>query len=294
MISHVRGKERSPSHISPPIADHRSAANPPGMNTSANSPAIFAPFVQKTPCKSSAMNTSAKFARNYSRMNTSKISVLQVAWNEHLQKNGEGGTPLRHMTAPLAAPTPNGAAPLSPGATRTRSEKIPPMPHDTMQALEIRPATEADVPLVLELIRKLAEYGDLASEVSTTETDVRAALFGPERVAHAVIAYVGSEPAGFALYTYTFASFLGRPGIFVEDLFVEQARRGAGIGKALLCHLARLGRQRGCGRLEWAVLNWNEQAMEFYQNLGAVPLDEWTTFRLTGGALEQLASQAAP
>jgi GNAT superfamily N-acetyltransferase len=168
------------------------------------------------------------------------------------------------------------------------------MPHHTAQALEIRPATEADVSLVLGLIRKLAEFGDLASEVSATEADVRAALFGPERIAHAILAYLASEPAGFALYTFTFSSFLGRPGIYVEDLFVEQARRGAGIGKALLAHLARIGRERGCGRLEWSVLNWNEQAMEFYQNLGAVPLDEWTTFRLTGDALERLASQAAP
>src|SRR5882724_9631956 len=155
---------------------------------------------------------------------------------------------------------------------------------------EIRPARESDTLLLLGFIRKLAEYGDLSDEVSTTEADVRAALFGPQRVAEAVIAYAGGQPVGFALYSYTFSSFLGRPGIYVEDLFVEQSHRGGGIGKALLAHLARIGRERGCGRLEWSALNWNERAMEFYQDLGALPMDEWTTFRLTGDALDRLAS----
>ncbi len=158
-------------------------------------------------------------------------------------------------------------------------------------ALQIRPATEADVPLVFGFIRKLAEYGDLSDEVSAVEADVRAALFGTRPVAEAVLAYWGSEPAGFALYSYTFSSFLGKTGIYIEDLYVEQGYRNKGIGKALLVHLARLGRRLGCGRLEWAVLNWNERAMEFYQDLGAVPMDEWTTFRLAGEALDRLASQ---
>jgi len=158
------------------------------------------------------------------------------------------------------------------------------------EPLEIRVAQEADTPLVLGFICKLADYGDLADEVTTTEADVRAALFGPERVAEALIAYAGKQPVGFALYSYTFSSFLGRPGIYVEDLFVAQSYRGGGIGKALLVHLARIGQARGCGRLEWAALNWNERAMEFYQDLGAVPMDEWTTFRLTGEALDRLAS----
>jgi GNAT superfamily N-acetyltransferase len=162
-----------------------------------------------------------------------------------------------------------------------------------LQNLEIRRAEEKDTTLVLSFIRKLADYGDIADEVAVTEADIRAALFGPQRVAEAVIAYEGSEPVGFALYSYNFSSFLGRPGLYVEDLFVEQSRRGGGIGKALLVHLARIGRARGCGRLEWAALNWNEQAMEFYQNLGALPMDEWTTFRLTGDALDRLASGAA-
>jgi GNAT superfamily N-acetyltransferase len=161
---------------------------------------------------------------------------------------------------------------------------------DVASALKIRAATEADVELLYRFIRKLAEYGDLSDEVSATVNDVRAALFGPEAVAEALLAYWGEQPAGFALYSYTFSSFLGKTGIYIEDLYVEQGYRNKGIGKALLIHLARLGRQLGCGRLEWAVLNWNERAMEFYQDLGAVPMDEWTTFRLTGEGLDRLAS----
>ena len=156
--------------------------------------------------------------------------------------------------------------------------------------LQIRPAKESDAPLVLDFIRKLAEYGDISSETTVNGADLRAALFGPRPVAEAILAYVGGEPAGFAVYSFTFSSFMGKPGIYVEDLFVEYQFRSRGIGKALLVTLARLGRERGCGRLEWSVLNWNEQAMEFYQDLGAVPMEEWTTFRLTGEALERLAA----
>jgi GNAT superfamily N-acetyltransferase len=162
---------------------------------------------------------------------------------------------------------------------------------DVASTLKIRAATEADVELVFGFIRKLAEYGDLSDEVTATVHDVRAALFGPNAVADATLAYWGEQPVGFALYSYTFSSFLGKTGIYIEDLYVEQGYRNKGIGKALLVHLARIGQQLGCGRLEWAVLNWNERAMEFYQDLGAVPMDEWTTFRLTGEALDHLASQ---
>ena len=160
---------------------------------------------------------------------------------------------------------------------------------DDDMTLEIKAATEADVPVILTFIRKLAEYGDISDEVAANEDDIRAALFGAHPVAAAVLAVVGNEPAGFAIYSYTFSSFLGRPGMFVEDLYVENAYRSRGVGKALLVHLAKLAQQRSCGRLEWAVLNWNERAMEFYQDLGAVPMDEWTTFRLTGEALDRLA-----
>jgi len=158
-------------------------------------------------------------------------------------------------------------------------------------AVTIRAAGEGDVVLILLFIRKLAEYGDISDEVFATEDDIRSALFGQHPVAAAVIASVGDEPAGFALFSYTFSSFLGRPGMFVEDLYVENAHRSRGVGKALLVHLAKLARERSCGRLEWAVLNWNERAMEFYQELGAEPMDEWTTFRLDGNALERLASE---
>jgi GNAT superfamily N-acetyltransferase len=164
------------------------------------------------------------------------------------------------------------------------------MPKKERVEVNVRPAGEVDIRLILTFIRKLAEYGDIADQVSATEDDVSEALFGRERVADAIIAYAGSDPVGFAIYSYSFSSFHGRPAIYVEDLFVEQAYRGGGIGKALLVYIAQLGRQRGCARLEWSVLNWNERAMEFYQDLGAVPMEEWTTFRLTGDALERLAS----
>jgi GNAT superfamily N-acetyltransferase len=156
--------------------------------------------------------------------------------------------------------------------------------------VQIRTATEADAPLLYDLIRKLAEYGDISDEVSATEADVRAAISGPHPLAEAILAYVGDEPAGFAMYSFSFASFLGKPGIYIEDFFVEQAHRNRSIGKRMLVYLAKLGRERGCGRLEWSVLNWNEGAMEFYQSFGAVAMDEWTTFRLTGEALERLAT----
>jgi GNAT superfamily N-acetyltransferase len=124
--------------------------------------------------------------------------------------------------------------------------------------LAIRPAAEADVPLVLGFIHKLAEYGDISDEVFASEADVRAALFGANRVAEALLAFIGAEPAGFALYSFSFASFMGKPGIYIEDFFVEQKFRKRGIGRHLLVHIATLGRERGCGRLEWSVLNWNE------------------------------------
>jgi len=182
---------------------------------------------------------------------------------------------------------------MLPEQTATRNSADDKMTDNNM-TLEIRAATEADVPLILSFIRKLAEYGDISDEVAASEDDIRAALFGPHPVAAAVLACVGAEPAGFALYSYTFSSFLGRPGMFIEDLYVENAHRSRGVGKALLVHLAKLAQQRSCGRLEWAVLNWNERAMEFYQDLGAEPMDEWTTFRLGGEALERLASEQQP
>jgi GNAT superfamily N-acetyltransferase len=161
----------------------------------------------------------------------------------------------------------------------------------TAPALRIVPATEADVPVLLAFIRKLAEYEKLADEVEATEEHVRSALFGPNRVAEALLAFLGGEPVAFAVFFHNFSTFLGRPGIYLEDLFVDPPQRGKGIGKALLVELARLARARNCGRLEWAVLDWNESAIEFYRSLGAVAMEDWTIFRLTGDALARLAEE---
>jgi GNAT superfamily N-acetyltransferase len=161
----------------------------------------------------------------------------------------------------------------------------------TISGFEIRPATETDVPLILAFIKKLAAYERLAPEVVATEEGLRATLFGARPYAEVVIAYYASEPVGFALFFHNFSTFVGRPGLYLEDLYVDERQRGKGCGKALLVHLARLAVERGCGRLEWAVLDWNEPAINFYKSLGAVPMDEWTVFRVTGDALERLANR---
>ena len=153
----------------------------------------------------------------------------------------------------------------------------------------IRPAVEADVPLVLALIRELAEYERLADEVTATEADLREALFGPAPGAEAVIAMVGERPAGFALYFHNFSTFAGKRGLYLEDLYVRPEHRGQGIGRRLLRHLAGVARERGCRRFEWAVLDWNEPAIRFYRRIGAVPMDGWTVYRVTGAALDRLA-----
>lgn len=155
-------------------------------------------------------------------------------------------------------------------------------------AVEIRPATERDVPAILTLIRALAEYEKLAHEVVATEDRLRGSLFGNAPAAEALMAWAGDDAVGFALYFRSFSTFLGRPGMYLEDLFVEPAWRGRGIGRALLSRVARTAVERGFGRLEWAVLDWNEPALGFYRRLGAEPLDEWTVYRVTGGALVRL------
>ena len=154
--------------------------------------------------------------------------------------------------------------------------------------LRIVPATERDVAVILNFIRKLAEYEKLSHQVAATEELLRDTLFGGRRVAEVLIAYLGDEPAGFALFFHNFSTFLGRPGIYLEDLFVEPAHRGKGIGKALLTEIAKIARERNCGRLEWAVLDWNRPAIDFYRGLGAVPLEDWTLFRVTGEVLDNL------
>ena len=157
--------------------------------------------------------------------------------------------------------------------------------------LVIRPAIEADVPLVLELIRALAEYERLAHAVVATEDVLRASLFGPQPGAEVLIAEMEGEPAGFALFFHNFSTFLGRRGLYLEDLFVRPDYRGQGVGRALLARLAAIAVARGCGRFEWAVLDWNEPAIGFYRALGAVPLSDWIVHRVTGEALTRLASE---
>jgi GNAT superfamily N-acetyltransferase len=156
----------------------------------------------------------------------------------------------------------------------------------------IRPATAADTRTICGLIRALAEYERLGHEVVLDESQVREYLFGPRRYAEVLLAEEAGEIVGFALFFHNFSTFLGRPGIYLEDLFVTPEHRGQGHGKALLRALARLALERGCGRLEWSVLDWNETAIEFYRSLGAEPMNDWTVYRLTGEALRALGEQS--
>ena len=152
----------------------------------------------------------------------------------------------------------------------------------------IRAAARADVPELLRLIRELAVYEKLEDQAQGTEPALAAALFGPRPVCEALVAQVAGRPVGFALYFNTFSTFLCKPGLYLEDLFVEPAHRGSGIGKALLVRLAAIAVERDYGRFEWRVLDWNEPSIRFYENLGAQPLSDWTTYRLTGDALHSL------
>ena len=155
----------------------------------------------------------------------------------------------------------------------------------------IRPATRGDVPVILELIQGLAEYEKLAQECVATEAALDETLFGARPQAEVIIALADGTPAGFALFFPNYSTFLAKQGLYLEDLFVKPAFRGRGIGKALLVHLAQLAVSRRCGRLEWSVLDWNEDAIRFYESLRAKAMDEWTVYRVTGPALEQLAGQ---
>lgn len=154
----------------------------------------------------------------------------------------------------------------------------------------IVPATEKDVPLIRELILELAEYEHaLPGEAPVTKKDLAKTLFGKQPAAEVLIAYLGDEPAGFALFFHNYSTWLGKRGIFLEDLFVRPRARKHGIGFALLRELARIALERDCGRMDWSVLNWNELAISFYKRIGAKPMDDWTTFRLTGDALAHVA-----
>lgn len=160
-----------------------------------------------------------------------------------------------------------------------------------MSEFEIRPTTVDDVPVILSFIQKLADYEKLSHEVVATEDGLREVLFGERRYAETVIAYYQNQPVGFALFFHNFSTFLGKPGIYLEDLFVDIEHRGKGFGKALLVYLARLAQERNCGRFEWSVLDWNEPSIKFYESLGARPLSDWTMYRLTGEALKKLAAE---
>ena len=157
---------------------------------------------------------------------------------------------------------------------------------------QIRPARVEDVPIILQLIRDLATYERAPDEVSATEEQLVDVLFGERPAAEVLLAFEGQSPVGFAVYFYNFSTWLGRPGLYLEDLFVKPEKRGKGYGRALLVELAKIARDRGCGRMEWAVLNWNEPAIKFYRALGAKPMDEWTVFRLTRDEIAKLADAA--
>jgi GNAT superfamily N-acetyltransferase len=156
----------------------------------------------------------------------------------------------------------------------------------------IRPATPDDVPLVLSFIRQLAEYERLSHEAVMTEESLRESLFGARPSAEVLLGYAGAAPVGFAVFFHNFSTFLGRRGLYLEDLFIIPEMRGRGFGKAMLIELARIAVARRCGRFEWAVLDWNEPAIGFYKKLGAVPMQDWTIFRVTGDALQRLANGA--
>src|SRR5438046_6367735 len=153
----------------------------------------------------------------------------------------------------------------------------------------IRDATVADIPIILQLIRDLATYERAPNEVRATETQLIDVLFGEKPVAEALLAFEDETPIGFAVFFHNFSTWLGKPGLYLEDLFVKPEKRGKGYGHALLVDLAKIARDRGCGRMEWSVLNWNEPAIQFYRKLGAKPMEEWTVFRLTRDGIGELA-----
>jgi GNAT superfamily N-acetyltransferase len=160
------------------------------------------------------------------------------------------------------------------------------------KTLQIRPARVDDVPIILQLIRDLATYERAPEEVVATEEQLIGVLFGERPAAEVLLAFEDEAPVGFALYFYNFSTWLGRPGLYLEDLFVKPEKRGKGYGRALLVDLAKIARDRGCGRMEWAVLDWNEPAIKFYRALGATPMHEWTVFRLTREEISKLANAA--
>src|SRR5437667_4328090 len=162
----------------------------------------------------------------------------------------------------------------------------------TADNFQIRPAQVQDVPIILDLIRDLATYERAPDQVTATGEQLVDVLFGERPAAEVLLAFEGQSPVGFAVFFYNFSTWLGRPGLYLEDLFVRPEKRGKGYGRALLIELAKIGRDRGCGRMEWAVLDWNGPAIKFYRSLGAKPMHEWTVFRLTREEIGKLASAA--
>ncbi|HJX25497.1 MAG TPA: GNAT family N-acetyltransferase [Chthoniobacterales bacterium] len=156
---------------------------------------------------------------------------------------------------------------------------------------EIRPARVEDVPIILQLIRDLATYERAPNDVTATEEQLAEVLFGARPSAEVLLAFEQDTAVGFAVFFHNFSTWLGRPGLYLEDLFVKPEVRGKGYGRALLVHLAKIARERGCGRMEWAVLDWNDPAIQFYRKLGAKPMDEWTVFRMTSDGIAKLAGQ---
>jgi GNAT superfamily N-acetyltransferase len=159
------------------------------------------------------------------------------------------------------------------------------------EAITIRQASVDDVSLILAFVKELAEYEHLSHAVVATEDQIRSSLFGPRPYAECVFACIEGQAVGFALFFHNYSTFLGQPGLYLEDLYVKPNVRGKGVGRHLLVYLAQLAVERGCGRLEWAVLNWNEPAIRFYENIGARPNSEWTVYRLAGEALERLSEE---
>jgi GNAT superfamily N-acetyltransferase len=157
-------------------------------------------------------------------------------------------------------------------------------------SFHIRSSTPDDLPIILQLIRDLAEYERAPNDVVATEEGLREVLFGNRPSAEVVLAMEGESAVGFAVFFHNFSTWLGRPGLYLEDLFVRPSHRGKGYGRALLVHLAKIAAERGCGRMEWAVLDWNEPAIKFYRALGAAPNEEWTIFRLTSDKIARLAA----
>jgi GNAT superfamily N-acetyltransferase len=159
------------------------------------------------------------------------------------------------------------------------------------RGFQIKSATESDVSVILSFVKKLARYEQLLHEVVATEDLLRETLFGKRRTTEVAIGYLETKPVGFVLFFHNYSTFLGKPGLYIEDLFVDEDYRRRGYGRALLLHVARLAKQRGCGRLEWSVLDWNQPAIDFYKKLGALPMSEWTVFRVAGKSLDELAGQ---